>query len=74
MTDSHPLMQRMHKPDSKLPMGARDKRSVVSIEPGDVDQWLYGTLEEARHLIKLAPLEVFDAVPIEGQPQQSSLL
>lgn len=35
--DQHPLMQRMHKPDPKLPDDAQDKRSVLPIAAQDVD-------------------------------------
>lgn len=58
--DSHPLMSRMHKPDSKLPTDQQDKRSVIPIEMQDVDQWLSGTIGEAQKLLKLAPVEIFD--------------
>ncbi|WP_353506438.1 SOS response-associated peptidase family protein [Variovorax sp. J31P207] len=62
--DHHPLMNRMHKPDPKLPPDQQDKRSVIAIERGDVDQWLAGTMDEARQLMRLTPVEVFDAGPI----------
>jgi putative SOS response-associated peptidase YedK len=62
--DHHPLMNRIHKPDPKVPPDQQDKRSVIPIERGDVDQWLAGTVEEAQQLLKLAPVEVFDAGPI----------
>ncbi|MDM0072067.1 SOS response-associated peptidase family protein [Variovorax sp. J31P207] len=62
--DHHPLMSRMHKPDPKLPPDQQDKRSVIAIEKGDVDQWLAGTMDEARQLMRLTPVEVFDARPI----------
>lgn len=62
--DSHPLMRRMHKPDSKLPADQQDKRSVIPIELGDVDMWLAGTIEDARTLLRLAPVEVFEAGPV----------
>lgn len=61
--DSHPLMLRMHKPDPKLAADQQDKRSVIPIELGDVDRWLAGTLEEAGRLLKLAPVELFEAGP-----------
>jgi putative SOS response-associated peptidase YedK len=64
--DSHPLMSRMHKPDPKLAADAQDKRSVVSIDIGDVDTWLFGTEAEARQLVRLAEVEVFDAEPQDG--------
>jgi putative SOS response-associated peptidase YedK len=62
--DHHPQMNRIHKPDPKVPPDQQDKRSVIPIERGDVDQWLAGTVEEAQQLLKLAPVEVFDAGPI----------
>ena len=62
--DAHPLMRRMHKPDHRLAADSQDKRSVVVIELADVDQWLSGTVQEAQALIKLAPIEVFEAGPV----------
>ena len=62
--DRHPLMSRMHKPDLRLGPDEQDKRSVVPIELVDVDQWLHGTVTEAAKLIKLAPVEAFDAAPM----------
>lgn len=35
--DLHSVMYRMHKPDPELGPDQQDKRSVVPIEPGDVD-------------------------------------
>jgi putative SOS response-associated peptidase YedK len=61
--DEHPLMKRMHKPDPKLGPDQQDKRSVIPIEQADVDQWLAGTVQEAQTLLRLAPVEVFDAGP-----------
>ena len=63
--DHHPLMSRMHKPDPKLATDAQDKRSVVPIEPEDVDTWLFGTQDQARDLVRLAPTEVFAAGPAD---------
>lgn len=59
--DDHPLMRRMHKPDAKLPADRQDKRSVIPLEASDFDQWLEGTVEQATGLMKLAPVEVFEA-------------
>ena len=61
--DAHPLMRRMHKPDPKLAADAQDKRSVVPIEPEDVDTWLHAPQAEAAALVRLAPLEDFEAGP-----------
>ncbi|WP_313080527.1 SOS response-associated peptidase family protein [Pulveribacter sp.] len=64
--DDHPLMRRMHKPNPKKPAGRQDKRSVISIEPEDVDTWLAGTMEQAKGLLRLPAMEVFDAGPAEA--------
>lgn len=61
--DDHPLMSRMHKPDPKLPPDQQDKRSVVSIEPTNVDIWLHGTNDEATELIATPSMEVIHAEP-----------
>lgn len=63
--DHHPLMRRMHKPDPKLGPDQQDKRSVIAIEQADVDQWLAGTVQEAQELLRLSPVEVFDAGPTD---------
>ncbi len=61
--DHDPIMSRMHRPDPKRPPNMQDKRSVVPIEVEDVDQWLFGTVEQASRLVRLAPVEAFDAKP-----------
>ena len=61
--DAHPLMRRMHKPDPKLAPDQQDKRSVVAIEPEDVDTWLHAPLQDAAQLVRLAPVESFRARP-----------
>lgn len=61
--DAHPLMRRMHKPDSKLAADKQDKRSVIPIDPEDYDQWLAGSQKDAEVLLRLAPVEAFDAAP-----------
>lgn len=62
--DAHPLMSRMHKPDPKLPADKQDKRSVIPIELGDVDQWLEGSVAEASALVRVAAGGVFEAGPV----------
>ena len=59
--DSHPLMSRMHKPDPKLPADVQDKRSVIPIEQEDIEQWWAGTQAQAQSLLRLAPVNVFEA-------------
>jgi len=51
----------MHKPDPKLAPDKQDKRSVIPLEAGDFDKWLQVTVDQARALMKLTPVEVFDA-------------
>ena len=59
--DEHPLMSRMHKSDPKLAPDKQDKRSVSPLEAAHFDQWLEGTVEEAKAFMKLPLLEVFEA-------------
>ncbi|RYH58962.1 MAG: SOS response-associated peptidase [Alcaligenaceae bacterium] len=70
--DAHPLMSRMHKPDPKLPPHDQDKRSVIPLEAGDFVQWLEGTVEQARALMRVPDLDIFDAGPVE--PDQRTLV
>lgn len=63
--DADPLMSRMHKPDPKKPPDQQDKRSVIPLAPEDYDQWLAGTLQDAHALLRLAPVEVYAAGPVE---------
>ena len=63
--DSHPLLNRLHKPDPDLPPDGQDKRSLVQVEPPDWERWLTGTLDDARDLIKVAPMDVFDLADAE---------
>jgi len=64
--DAHPLMNRMHRPDPKRPPNMQDKRSVVPIELTDVDLWLMAPVEQAAALVRLAPVELFEAAPAVG--------
>lgn len=61
--DDHPVMSRMHKPDPKFPPDQQDKRSVVAIEAGDVDQWLAGTVADAQQILRAPAVAVLDAQP-----------
>lgn len=71
--DEHPLMCRLHKPEPDLPPSAQDKRSAIPIETGDVEQWPHGTADEANSLLRLAPVETFDAGPVSAASQSSLL-
>lgn len=67
--DGHPLMGRMHKNEldpktnEPLPLEDQDKRSVIPIELADVDAWLAGTQQEAAALLRVPPVEIFNAGP-----------
>jgi hypothetical protein len=54
----------VHKPDPKLGPDQQDKRSVIAIELADVDVWLFGTVDDARSLVRVPPVEVFEAGPL----------
>ena len=62
--DDHPLMSRMHKPDPTLPPDQQDKRSVIAIEPANLEQWLWGTPAEARELFCPPAMAVIEAGPV----------
>ena len=56
--DHDPIMSRMTPARSEArPPNMQDKRSVVPIEVEDVDQWLFGTVEQASRLMRLAPVD-----------------
>lgn len=57
--DGHPLLGLMHKPNFKLPSDHQDKRTIVSLEPHQWDQWLNGTNDEAEVLIQVPGIELF---------------
>jgi putative SOS response-associated peptidase YedK len=65
--DHHPLLNRLHKPDPKLPPDAQDKRAIVPLDPETWQIWLNGTAEEAWELLQPLPADVFDAGPAEGR-------
>jgi putative SOS response-associated peptidase YedK len=62
--DSHPIMSRMHKPDAKLPPDRQDKRSVVAIEAGNVEQWLTGSIGDVMPLIEAPGMGLIEAGPV----------
>jgi hypothetical protein len=51
--DQHPVLSPMHKPDLALAADQQDKRTIVSIERVDWEQWLRGTADEAMQLVTL---------------------
>lgn len=61
--DDHPVMRRMHKSDPTLQSDQQDKRSVIAIEAGDVDQWLAGTVQDAVQLLTAPAVELMEACP-----------
>lgn len=48
----------------------QDKHSVIPLEAADFDQWLEGTVDLARALMKLTPMEVFDAGPNDAAQKE----
>ncbi|GAA4400969.1 SOS response-associated peptidase [Quisquiliibacterium transsilvanicum] len=67
--DGHPLMGRMHKLDPALPPDAQDKRSVIPIERANVETWLAGSTEDARALMRVPAVEMFEAGPVAAAPR-----
>ena len=67
--DGHPLLGRMHKPDSALPADAQDKRTVVPIERTDWERWLHGSPEDALALVQVPPEERFAHGPADPAQQ-----
>lgn len=61
--DDHPIMNRMHKLDPKLPADQQDKRSVVAIEQHDVERWLHGSADDIRSMLAPPPVELIEAGP-----------
>lgn len=71
--DAHPLMKRMHKPDPKVAPDRQDKRSLVLLEAQDFDTWLDGSVEQAKALVQLTPVDFFNAEPEVKTPQAGLL-
>ena len=72
--DAHPVMRLMHKAErdkagEALPTEQQDKRSVISIERGDWDQWLSGSADQALALIKPPSLDVIAHGPADPASQ-----
>jgi hypothetical protein len=55
----------MHKLDPKLPPDQQEKRSMVAIEFNDIDVWLLGQNDEAAWMMRVSPVEVFEAASQE---------
>ncbi|MEI6802874.1 MAG: SOS response-associated peptidase family protein [Burkholderiales bacterium] len=72
--DGHPLLGLMHKPDPKLPTDQQDKRTVVSLEREDWEQWLHGSPEQAQDLIRVPELELFKHAAADPAKQLDLLL
>ncbi|CAD5371431.1 SOS response-associated protein [Rubrivivax sp. A210] len=71
--DGHALMGRMHKPDPARPPDRQDKRSVIPVERAGFDRWLGGSVDEARALLCLPPVELFEARGT-GEPDPQAAL
>jgi hypothetical protein len=62
--DEHPLMSWMHKPDPKLGPTEPDKQTVALIELEHVDQWLFGTVDQAAGVVRVPRVEVMGAAAV----------
>lgn len=73
--NAHPLLGRMHRPEvdpktkQQLPFEKQDKRSLALLEPCTYERWLDRSTEDAKALVRLTPVEAFDAAPCP-QPRQ----
>ena len=72
--DAHALLKRFHKPERDkegniLPPDKQDKRAVVPLERASWDTWLEGTIDEAKALIQLPPVEVYRHGPADPSKQ-----
>lgn len=69
--DGHPLMGGIQKPEvdrvakEVLQLDKQDKRTVVPLEVLDFDRWLTCTVEERRAMLKMPPVELFEAGPVD---------
>lgn len=61
--DAHPLLKRFHKPDPEIPPESQDKRTVIPLEVEDYPTWLNGSIEQAAALVRLHPIELYQAEP-----------
>lgn len=67
----HPFLGRLHKPEldpktkKPIPPDREDKRALVHIDPRDWEQWLRGSEDDARDLLRLQPAEAFDQTDAE---------
>jgi hypothetical protein len=61
--EAQPLMNRMHKPDPKRPAHMQDTRSADPVDLDAADRWIFGTVEEARTVLKLPAVEGIKADP-----------
>lgn len=62
--NAHPLLSLMHRPDldadkNPLPPALQDKRTIVTLERDQLEQWLHGTREEAAALVQLPARDLY---------------
>jgi len=60
--DSHPLMQRFHKPNE-------EKRMLVIVEPSQYEDWLHVSLDDAKKFLVPYPAEQLIAQPAPKPPR-----
>lgn len=66
--DHHPIMNRMHKPDPRLPADRQNKRSVVAIESENQHRWLAGSIADATVLLGPPAASLIQADCLMGRP------
>jgi len=60
----HPLMRRKRKAVPKTPRDRQDRVSVVRLATADFDRCLDVAVDRTTSLMRLAPVEVFEARPL----------
>ena len=63
--DGHPLMQCFHKPDD-------EKRMVMTLDPGQYQGWLDGSLVTEEDVYRQYPAELLVAQPDPMQPRSQA--
>jgi putative SOS response-associated peptidase YedK len=62
--NAHPVLSLMHRPDvdadgAQLPPEQQDKRTIITLELDDIEQWLHGTSAEAAALVRLPSHDLY---------------
>jgi hypothetical protein len=60
----HPLMRRKRKAAPKTPRDRQDRVPVVRLATAGFDRWLELAVDRMTSLMRLSPVEVFEARPL----------